>query len=575
LEYIFKHALTQEVAYNSLLLARRKKIHEKIGKAIEKLYPDRLEEYYELLAYHYIRSDNKDKAVEYLDLANQKAAKLNAMEEAKAYFDEAMKLIDVLPETKENQERRISLLANQWVVFMLQWQIPEYYDLLTRYEPMAVELGNQELLGAFYVGVGLCQWWLGNFDEAIQTATKAAEICEASGRFKDAGLAYNNLQWCYAAMGDFDLVLRFKEDVLRMMEQRFNLRWYVNAFCAPVWAYTCLGRWQEAVEDGQEALRVAEEFSDNSLISFAAWHISLAYTQKGDLGQAIKYGEMAVQKAPTYADKVWAQAFLAWAWCRAGEPHRGIETMAKAVSINRAGRFRWGEVGYSVLLAEGYFLSGEYEKASQTLKEVLELAERSDMKEFIGIAHSFLGQMALKTDSTQAAHHFEQSIASFQKTKAGHSFIEFLRSIVMLTKGNLRQGVKIAEDLADVFLEKGSIWTYVTVEYMLGNIYLQIVLGAGPKTFTFLAKNIAFLIKSFPSASEKTEYHLNKAIETAKEIGAKLILGQAYHDLGLLHKAKKRNDRAKECISMAIQIFKQCKAEEYLKQANEALESLI
>jgi tetratricopeptide (TPR) repeat protein len=182
--------------------------------------------------------------------------------------------------------------------------------------------------------------------------------------------------------------------------------------------------------------------------------------------------------------------------------------------------------------------------------------------------------VALKTDPTQAAYHFEQSIASLQKTKADPSLIEFLRSILMLTRGNLKQGVRIAEDISKVFLENGGIWNYVTTEYTLGNIYLQMVLGEGPKTLSFLAKNIVFLIKSFPRASEKAEYHLNKAIETAKEIGAKLILGQAYHDLGLLHKAKKRSEKAKECISEAIQIFKQCKAEVYLKQANEALESL-
>ena len=70
LEYIFKHALTQEVAYNSLLQKRRKEIHEKIGEAIETLYPDRIEEFYELSAYHYKRSDNKDKALKYLNLAN-------------------------------------------------------------------------------------------------------------------------------------------------------------------------------------------------------------------------------------------------------------------------------------------------------------------------------------------------------------------------------------------------------------------------------------------------------------------------------------------------------------------------
>ncbi|MBM3303283.1 MAG: guanylate cyclase, partial [Deltaproteobacteria bacterium] len=99
LEYIFKHALIQEVAYNSLLTNRRKEIHEKIGEAIETLYPEHLEEYYELLAYHYGRSEDREKALKYLDLANRKAARLNALEDANAYFDEAMKLLDTLPET--------------------------------------------------------------------------------------------------------------------------------------------------------------------------------------------------------------------------------------------------------------------------------------------------------------------------------------------------------------------------------------------------------------------------------------------------------------------------------------------
>ena len=72
LEYIFKHALTQEVAYNSLLLKRRKELHGKIGEAIEQIYADRLEEFYEMLAYHYAASDNPEKALYYLKLSGAK-----------------------------------------------------------------------------------------------------------------------------------------------------------------------------------------------------------------------------------------------------------------------------------------------------------------------------------------------------------------------------------------------------------------------------------------------------------------------------------------------------------------------
>src|SRR5207237_414191 len=73
-EYSFKHVRTQEVVYQTLLQPQREQYHERIGQALEALYPDRLEEYYELLAYHYARSANADKAVTYLDLASQKAA---------------------------------------------------------------------------------------------------------------------------------------------------------------------------------------------------------------------------------------------------------------------------------------------------------------------------------------------------------------------------------------------------------------------------------------------------------------------------------------------------------------------
>jgi len=200
--YLFKHALTQEVAYNSLLLKRRKGIHEEIGKAIEALSPDRLEEHYELLAYHYGHSANTGKAVEYLDLANQKAIRVNAMEEAKAYFDEAMALLDTLPETEENRQRRISLLVNQGIVFFLLFKHPEYYDLLTRYEPTARGLRNPELLGALYARLGHCGYSFGNYDQGIQTLTRATELAEASGNVEEAGYAYVFRELCHLDRGD-------------------------------------------------------------------------------------------------------------------------------------------------------------------------------------------------------------------------------------------------------------------------------------------------------------------------------------------------------------------------------------
>ena len=416
--YVFKHALTQDVAYDSLLLKRRKEIHGKIGEVIEALYPDRLEEYHELLAYHYERSANADKALQYLDLANQKAAKLNAMEEAKTYFDEAMALLDTLPETEENQQRRISLLVNQGIVFFLLFKSPEYYDLLTRYEPTAKMLGNPELLGAFYARLGYCEFSFSNYDQAIPTLTKAAELSETSGNVEEAGYAYVFWEFSHFDRGDFEQVLALKEDVLRTMEQQFNLRWHTYALSVASRAYASLGRWDEAVEEAQKALSTAEEFSDNSLISFVAWNLSIVYSWRGDPTKAVEYGELAVQKAPTPADKAWAQRSLGWAWCRAGDTTRGIELLTTVLAIVRAGGFTTIEITLMCFLGEGHWLAGEDEKASQTLEEGLEMAERYGVRYELGFAHRLLGEISLKNNPAQAVSHLEKSIAIFQEIKA-------------------------------------------------------------------------------------------------------------------------------------------------------------
>jgi predicted ATPase len=110
LEYIFKHALTQEVAYNSLLLKRRSEIHQKIAEAIEKLYPERLEEYFEMLAYHYSKGEDYKKAVQYLKFSGNKAIRKHSVGEAYRFYTEAIDTLGQLPETEEYNKEKLDVL---------------------------------------------------------------------------------------------------------------------------------------------------------------------------------------------------------------------------------------------------------------------------------------------------------------------------------------------------------------------------------------------------------------------------------------------------------------------------------
>ena len=101
--YTFKHALTQEVAYNAVLLERRRVLHERAAQAIEGLFPERLPEHYNELAHHYSRSGNTAKAVDYLQRAGQQAVERSAYAEAVSHLTTALDLLTALPETPRAQ----------------------------------------------------------------------------------------------------------------------------------------------------------------------------------------------------------------------------------------------------------------------------------------------------------------------------------------------------------------------------------------------------------------------------------------------------------------------------------------
>jgi len=355
-----------------------------------------------------------------LSLANQKALGLNAAETAMAYFDEAMKLLDSLAESKANQERRISLITNQLYVFMSLFKISEYYDLLKSYEPISKELENPGLLGAFYARWTMCDWWFGEFDGAIQRGTESIELLKSADSFEAIDSAYLGVAWGFFYKSLFDKVIDLKKDMLQIAEKHGLLRLHVIGLSQVAYAYALLGRWDEAVREGKEALSLGEEFSNNHLISFASFSLSFAYVCMCDHAQGMEHAEIAVQKAPTLANKVWAQAFLAWALCRAGETRQGIGMLENLVPMYRAGRYLAGQVYGMVMLGEGYFLAGEYDKARETLEESSQLAKAHGMQYWYAWALRLLGEIAVKTNQEKAQSHFEESIAIFEKIKAAN-----------------------------------------------------------------------------------------------------------------------------------------------------------
>ena len=113
LMYSFKHALTQDVVYASVLERRRRQYHAVAGHGLEELYAGRIDEVVELLAYHFGRSEEAENAVDYALLAAEKAQRRWANTEALAYFDDALKRLSAMPDTEANRLRRIDATVQE------------------------------------------------------------------------------------------------------------------------------------------------------------------------------------------------------------------------------------------------------------------------------------------------------------------------------------------------------------------------------------------------------------------------------------------------------------------------------
>ncbi|MCZ6730026.1 MAG: BTAD domain-containing putative transcriptional regulator, partial [SAR324 cluster bacterium] len=107
--YRFRHAITQMVAYESLLMQRRKDLHERVGQALEEDYADRLEEHYEALAHHYRNTSNTEKALHYLECAGHKAHQYFSLVEAREHYRAAIDLIQTQEPTVERKRRQVDL----------------------------------------------------------------------------------------------------------------------------------------------------------------------------------------------------------------------------------------------------------------------------------------------------------------------------------------------------------------------------------------------------------------------------------------------------------------------------------
>jgi tetratricopeptide (TPR) repeat protein len=401
----FKHVLTQEAIYQTLVRGRREAYHNLAAQTIESLYGEGADDWVEVLAHHYTRSGNDEKALVYLDLAHRKADRTFAVAQAKEFFDEAMKILDRAPETPVNDRRRITFLTNQFLTAMFLGNTEECFNIAVRYEAMADGLDDLALRGRFSERLGQAHEILGRVDEAVEKLTAAVAFLTEAGDVAGVGIAHTTFQWTHMWVGNYDKVLAHGAEALRAFEHEFEPLYAMWARSVSAYAHAQRGAWKAAIADAERALRIGEENANDSQIAFAAIMLCITYTGQGQLDKALEYGELGRQKAPTPAEALWIVVALGQTWCRAGRAEEAAQTLASLVPVCEASGFLFVQLMNATNLGEAYWRAGRLEQARHTLDTVVGLAGERRFRYLHGSALRLLGEV------TRTGTHFDNSFA--------------------------------------------------------------------------------------------------------------------------------------------------------------------
>jgi class 3 adenylate cyclase/tetratricopeptide (TPR) repeat protein len=425
LEYTFKHALTHEVTYGSLLQDRRRALHRQIEETIERLYPDRLPEHLERLAHHAFRGEEWGKAVTYLRQAGAKTFARSAHREALAYFEQALTALTHLPETGEMREQAIDVRFDLRNALFPLAEFGRIEGYLREAERLARSLGDQRRLG--WVSTYMASHHVITGGDAAQLHTIAQRVEAIGDTLGDVPLQvvaqYYLLLACHLS-GDY----HGTEDRCRRLMQalhgertreQYGVAVYPAVFCRAVLARTLAerGGFDEGDAHGQEAIRMAEALDHPYSIIWACLGLASLNDLRGDLSQAARLLERTVALCRERTITIWiplATASLGHVYASSGRLEEGMSWLQQGLTAFESTETRLFHSLSVVQLGEAYLLADQAEDARACAARAVRLARERGEPGHEAWALRLLGEMAAhqdRPDGATAEAHYGAAIA--------------------------------------------------------------------------------------------------------------------------------------------------------------------
>ena len=382
--YTFRHALTHEVTYGTLLGDRKRALHRTVLDAMERLYVTHLTEHVEALASHALRAEVWEKAVDYLRGASDKAYTRGALAESGACAEQALDISKRLTSNPENICRRIDATLNLWTPLIASGQFQRLIPIFGEAEALAQDLSDETRLSRVWVRLCGIRLLEARYTEELDYARRALESTAATQNAEirlaamvQLGLANHSLGNYATAIAHFQKIVEGPE--AEWAKRRFgsHLAPYVTATAWLAWGCAVVGKFDLSLSYAAQCIETAESSAPVAQ-AVARIFSALAFAYRGDFGQAQGQAKRAVQLCETRGVLTYlSAAYAVWGWVLSWSvsPSEGLPYLERAVDIHEA-------TGLKVYLprmyrfwADALFLAGDSGAARQKAQHALDLAK--------------------------------------------------------------------------------------------------------------------------------------------------------------------------------------------------------
>jgi class 3 adenylate cyclase/tetratricopeptide (TPR) repeat protein len=419
LEYTFKHALTQEVAYQGLLQDRRRALHSRITEAVERLPSERVAEQVERLAHHALRGELWEKAVSYLHQAGLRAMARGAYREAVPHLEQAIVALRRLPETRATTELATDIRVDLRNALYPLGDWARIGDHLHEAEVLARRLGDQHRLGRIATFMVLQQLYTGEYDEALRFGQEALRIARTVGDRSIEVVATTFLGVTHINKGAFSDAATLLERNVTLLKgdlrfERFGTAAIWSAFSRSMLADVLseLGQFDEAIEHAEAAVRTAEAADHPYTLYFGLYALGQAHFRRGDLPRATLEQTLDLCRTWQFAAQTpGVAAALGATHALAGRTDKALALVADAVEKYR--RHQAHSRRTFILLCAGrtHLSAGRINEAAGYTEEALALTQRLGARGSEAHALCLAGDVASARGAEDAEGYYRQALA--------------------------------------------------------------------------------------------------------------------------------------------------------------------